>query len=559
MKNLIAFSAVKSFYDANNDFLDIICEFVLQSIGDSHDNVVKIQEKIKSDFTLDIPLDVITSALRKLKGKMKWVSYDTDFSNIKLSQEGKKERINISRKIDEAKRENNALLSDLGNFIKNENGKQIQITDVEKKLNDFISSDPAGVISCAGLIISNDNKFISEDSNIIGKYIIEKEQKDPDNFRRLKSVIYGHIVFMSLQVNKLETPPKLKSFHVYLDSNIIFSLIDLHDEQYNKSAKEMVEVLKKIFIGIRVFNFTLDEVKKKLSLYINKQSQYVPDIEVDSIYYKMKSKNIKETDVLLIINDLEDQLMKMGISVDYSFNLTKLISGKEDKIKKLFSKKEEKHKSHRNRFTIEHDISAIEAVRSIRKVSSSRIEKCRAVFLTADNVLSKFNAEDYDHIQTQTVPEVIFRSQLVNFLWLKNPGIAENLVIQDLLNGYIKTKLISQNLWDIFLEELKTRVASKTYTSEDVAILISLKETRNILSNIQGSPNDYSRKIKNEILDSKLIDNFKKQNKEKDLLKKYKKEAEEILEEKEGKLGEMNKIFSNINKNIEEKCSKFWP
>jgi hypothetical protein len=114
-------------------------------------------------------------------------------------------------------------------------------------------------------------------------------------------------------------------------------------------------------------------------------------------------------------------------------------------------------------------------------------------------------------------------------------------------------------LWDIFLEELKTRVASKTYTSEDVAILISLKETRNILSNIQGSPNDYSRKIKNEILDSKLIDNFKKQNKEKDLLKKYKKEAEEILEEKEGKLGEMNKIFSNINKNIEEKCSKFWP
>ena len=57
---------------------------------------------------------------------------------------------------------------------------------------------------------------------------------------------------------------------------------------------------------------------------------------------------------------------------------------------------------------------------------------------------------------------------------------------------------------------LKKQVEQNKYTKEDIATLVSLSETKSILSEIQEGNQDYSESVKKKIIDSGLIEDAKK-------------------------------------------------
>jgi len=330
----------------------------------------------------------------------------------------------------------------------------------------------------------------------------------------------------------------------------------------------MLKVLKSFNVGLNVFSFTLEEIKAKLFSYTGKYHAYVHDIEVDSIYYRIRAKGLDEADVMLLAENLEDSLGQFNIVIDYFYGSVELLDVDKELSSRLVQKKEERlfeqrdgrqiRTNHKHPATIEHDLLAIRAIKKIRGRSFDRIESSKAIFLTADGVLTRFDYEEYGHFEKRTIPEVFFRTQLVSFLWFKNPEISTKLPICDLLSGYIQTKMISEKLWDTFIWELKKQVEQNKYKKEDIATLISLKETKSVLAEIQEGNRDYSEEIKKKIIDSNLIEKARKIREEGIELKRYQEEAERILKEKDKQVEVANLTLIGVGKKIEKSCFRFW-
>lgn len=263
------------------------------------------------------------------------------------------------------------------------------------------------------------------------------------------------------------------------------------------------------------------------------------------------------------VNNLEEELGGFGIKIDYytSVSLTeednaialKLIQRKEEKRQWLITNPE----------IAKHDIAVIKAIRLLRGKSSFRIEDSNSIFLTADTVLAKFDFDEFGHKERQTIPEVFFRGQMVNFLWLKNPEIADGLPIKTLLNSYVKTKIISQRLWETFRDELKKQFREGKLTEEDIAGLISLMETRNILRDIETESKNYVKDINDKIINGTLIEKARRTREEAEVLKKYKKETESVLrirndqlEKANAELKSQREKIDKINKKIGIDCAE---
>lgn len=558
MKELIAYSAIKSFYDNKNDLLEIVCFFILQTIDKEITDSEKIQQRIIRNFGLNIPIDVICSALKRLRNNNNYIIYSEKFTRIALTKEGEEKKLASAETIENTRRESNALIQNLKEYFKTATGQEISAIDLGVYLKEYILNGLFNVGPSP-----DEQKIPSKYFVIIGSYFEEKDKNDPENYNRLKSIVYGQILSSILEKDRVDEKVKLKKLNIYFDSNIIFSLMGLHAEYYNTTAKEMVAVLKKFGFDLKIFNFTLDEVRTKLLLYPEKQDQYFQDIEVNSIYSRMKLERITEAELMTRVNNLEEELGGFGIKIDYytSVSLTeednaialKLIQRKEEKRQWLITNPE----------IAKHDIAVIKAIRLLRGKSSFRIEDSNSIFLTADTVLAKFDFDEFGHKERQTIPEVFFRGQMVNFLWLKNPEIADGLPIKTLLNSYVKTKIISQRLWETFRDELKKQFREGKLTEEDIAGLISLMETRNILRDIETESKNYVKDINDKIINGTLIEKARRTREEAEVLKKYKKETESVLrirndqlEKANAELKSQREKIDKINKKIGIDCAE---
>ncbi len=568
MKDIVAFSAIKSFYDSERDLLDIVCGFVLYKINENTNNAENLKIEINKEFVLDIPSDIIHSALKRLRNKYGFIDCADGYAKVVLTSHGIEEQRKNHITVEQTRRQYNELLLDIKNFVDRKNGNKISLEYARDLLKTTILNNPSDVFKFAfpGVL---EMQARTKTLSVVGEYIFEQEKNNSQKFEVLKSIIYGNILASALENGKMETGGKLDNLDVYFDSNIIFSLLGLDDDLRNNVAIEMLKVLKALNIKLKIFSFTLDEVKSKLLSYAGKYHAYVPNIEIDSIYFRIKTKGLKETDILLLVNNLENSLNNLGIAIDYSSTSTELTDFDRGLILKLTQKKEERllsaqktgsqtKQNHKHPATIEHDLLAIRAIKEIRSRSFDRIESSKAIFLTADAILARFDYGEYDHFDKRTIPEVLFRTQLVNFLWFKNPKTSALLPIRDLMSGYIQTKMISERLWDAFIWELKKQVEQNKYTKEDIATLVSLSETKSILSEIQEGNQDYSESVKKKIIDSGLIEEAKKIREESIKLKKYKKETENMLEERNEQIEATSQVLITVGKNIERSCLCFW-
>ena len=567
MKDLIAFSAIKTFYNSERDLLDIVCGFVLHQIGENVNNAESLKIQINKEFTLDIPSDIIHSALKRLRNKYRFIDCVAGYTRVVLTSEGIGEQRKNHTAVEQIKKQYDDLIIDLKKFIEMKKGIEISRQSAADYLKDAILNSPSDVFRFV-FPSTTETQAHTKALSIVGEYVFEQERKNSQIFEVLKSIIYGNILASALESGKIGAGGNLNKLNIYFDSNIIFSLLKLDDEFHNNAAAEMLKVLKSFNVGLNVFSFTLEEIKAKLFSYTGKYHAYVHDIEVDSIYYRIRAKGLDEADVMLLAENLEDSLGQFNIVIDYFYGSVELLDVDKELASRLVQKKEERlfeqrdgrqiRTNHKHPATIEHDLLAIRAIKKIRGRSFDRIESSKAIFLTADGVLTRFDYEEYGHFEKRTIPEVFFRTQLVSFLWFKNPEISTKLPICDLLSGYIQTKMISEKLWDTFIWELKKQVEQNKYKKEDIATLISLKETKSVLAEIQEGNRDYSEEIKKKIIDSNLIEKARKIREEGIELKRYQEEAERILKEKDKQVEVANLTLIGVGKKIEKSCFRFW-
>ncbi|MFA6160474.1 MAG: hypothetical protein WC678_05355 [Parcubacteria group bacterium] len=565
-QRITIFAAIKSFYETDQDMVSVFGNVVLQVIEPSKKNLlIDIQNVISDLFKIEIPSNVLRTILKRLK-KNGYINYENiDVATINLTKIGEEKRVEIADGLKDMSREKRALLENMKTSIQNSQYEgDVSEAILENELDNFIEKN----FYNASLVLHGDQKTKcysdSELHSCIADFFVKSEKSDPTSFKRLKSILYGKIISFAFLKNNFETNAKFKGFKIYLDTNVVFSLMGYHEDFYNKSASEVAKIIKELGLKLAIFSFTKDEIVNKLRGYLKDYGKYSSAIVVDSIYHVLKKRNISKSDVIVIIENIEKRLSEIEIETDYSFREADLLREKEDDIEKLKKIKQ------KNPYSISHDLAAALAIKKLRNGSDAHIiENAKVVFLTADALLSRYSFNEYGHKINQTIPEVIFIDEFASILWLKNLEGADSAYIHNFLASYTRKKLISSQLWEKFILEMEKQKEKGVITDSDIEILMSHGETENILKN-KGSDGfndllseDNIEKIKKEMkkVTSELLKNneamIEKEAKLKEVIVKNS-DNETIITDKNKEIEEIKAKLQEANKLLETKCVRKW-
>jgi hypothetical protein len=226
--------------------------------------------------------------------------------------------------------------------------------------------------------------------------------------------LFGKVIAHSfINFGNYEKGSNFHNLTLYLDTNIIFSILGFHLDSYNKPVLEMINIFKSANISLKIFEFTLGEVLYKLEKYWDEYDNYSSSVPVDSIYYTLKLKGYSKSDIIHLIENIENELDSHGVGIDYNFDIESL---KKDETSDLFSRLSS-HKIGKPVVVIDHDASVISAIKILRGNRKTRIlEKSKYIFVTADNALIYFSKKN---TSPGLIPDVLPSGYITSIFWLK--------------------------------------------------------------------------------------------------------------------------------------------
>jgi len=470
-KLICTYSLVKTLYEQGKDYIDSFWPLVLKVIPKDKTplNLASIQKELKENFTLDIPEHSLKTIITRAKKKGYMVQQKRQF---RLTDQGNK-YIDSLELESEVERRINELLEDIKNYLNEQLRLSLTLNDTYDIVLSFLRGNIDSLVeffnpysSIIQLTISRP-KIDKYDSVLVNYFEIAKQRK-PYLYRTLTDVIYGSVISTAASNRDIaEINKKFEHTQIFLDSNYLFSILDLHFPEFNKPAKELFNLLKLYRFELRVFDFTIDEMVGVLRNYFIEQHLYIPGVRVSSIYSNLKSQGLTIEDVREIIAKIESKILELGIKIEPTrIDLKDYKSPKEEYRSKL-----SKYKPCQNLRSQNHDIAAVEKIREIRRLLKREIESSKALFLTSDLRLSKFDFLEMGHREKATVCEVIQDKLLTNILWLKNPSIVKDIPLKSIIAVHSREMFIDREIWRRFCETITKLKEDTSINSKDISML----------------------------------------------------------------------------------------
>ena len=391
-------------------------------------------------------------------------------------------------------------------------------------------------------------------------YVKETERSDPSSFETLREAVQGSIISIALYGDSASDAAKrFAPTKLFLDTNLVFSLLGLHNDLFNKRAAELNSLIEneKSF-ELWLFDFTLEEIIRVLKVYPRNRHKYFGGIDVATVYSSMSKKGISESDLLKLIVEIDEHLAKLHIQILSTGSKLKDADKELSPVQNnIFS-----YKRYQSPFSRYHDLLAIEHVERIRGGSQRKIRDAKAFFLTSDRRLAHYAMVELNHTQQATISEVITDQVLTIMLWLRDPKAVAPLSLSSLIALHSRRLFVERHVWDVFVAKLTDLQSSKKITDEDIGIVIYDQRIQSELAKI--SPEDASGKLTDEWvlqtaeeskkrLESKQIDEMKGLSaKFAEEMREARNEKQTLMKSVEARASEVAEILAKLR----EDCSR---
>lgn len=533
------------FEENKQDNISLLIPFVIKIIHD--DNTVTkeiIVEKMRKEYAFyDMPraiIDIIINRLKKqgiIRQKNNMFEFNIDSTNMVKEFDNRYEK---------SKKQIDKIINELLKYFKNNTDIKLNYMDCKNSFAMFLDKN--------GYLLYEDiNNSMRIKNNIdkisyhIGRFINYHKELSDDTYTSLLNVIEGSLIANALYVNiDSDNNADLHRLTCYFDAPFMLRVLDFKLPEENKSAMELVELLKKLNVKIKCFKHNFNEIENILEEFIRNYGK-----QSEKTLENLVIKNYSETDLRSLLNNLEDAFKGLGIEIvetpEYDKKKYKYVIDEKKLEDNLIAVYKD---SSINRKTIEIDVKSVSAIMRLREGKEYRkLEDCNALFITMNKDIRNETNKLLNIDSKFKISPVISDIDLTAIIWLKslinNKNIPEMKLTENAMAALKPTTAIRKRI-NQTISNLKTNKYNVTVDSLG-NLLCSNYFVENLMLNVDGDP----KKINPNILINTYEDTLK-QNKllndnEKKLSFENEKLTRKLLEKEENDKQYKNNVIKKYN------------
>jgi hypothetical protein len=486
-------SGIKNF---NEIFIPIVKSALckLNGLGiKSGQSIMEIKVKVDEVFALDIPIPILRDILNSISTNIAedssnefFLHKDGSFQMNKfLFEDFEEELVEQEEDVKEIEKIYLTYLNSIGVDPSKEASIFEYIDSNRSNLSKFFAQKD----------IAESNKDYLHQANFVNSI---KGNRSVYNI--LKRIYLGSIIAAYLEVEIGEASKKLD---LLLDTNFILGLLDLNSIESAHTCRKISEICDRLGYTKSILPFTIEETE----MLIERKAESIENaffqgaLDPESIYNAAKRRNLSKTQLLQIVNNLQQKLQN-----DFAIR----IIGNDEKYRSLakyqyaeifnFYKK----LRHDNAYSALHDTTAIAYVKEKRgKQIKGDFMKANCWFVTNTPFqLALPQSNGY-------LPEIIRAEDILNFLWLSNPNVTGFIGSSELTSMGL-TRLVSSTISYSLpstkvlkdLDDNFNAFGGKEITADDTIMVSSMiarkriKRPEDLNRLASEKPEDFIKKVK---------------------------------------------------------------
>lgn len=494
------FSVLKAFTDSGKSILDCLVPFIeyaMATLGTEYMETTDIKQVIRDDCGIDIPFSTLKTLFKRLKRLNHITDYES-FSRIRVVKNVTIESSEYRAKMQDFNRDTTQLLTDCykycGFTFPNAEMPELFLAYIQmyQKYLD-VNED---IVDVASAEIEPKDEYMR-----ISEYILEISKLNTQYFNTFKGIFYGYILsqFVAQNSDNASTH-KLKALTIYVDSNYLLRVLEMQSPLLCSASIELLEMMKNSGITVVVLPEIISEVRAVLNRYY---FRYLNDKDsllelhgsrveqIDGVIGAFFRKNMTNTELQDFIDNLEVEIksLKISISSEEIDTSAKYIEKEQEKIAefKIKNGKIENHGSlaeqDRSKAIIAKnsllDARVLNFIRGKRRAASYRLDLCKCLFLTCDNVVYSVNS--FYHKPHNTIPEAIIKGKLTNALFISNPQNDSDVPVSLLVSIFKSSSYLSFELLSRFHKDLQNYIKSNP---EQAQYLASVFRNQNLFTDL---------------------------------------------------------------------------
>lgn len=397
------------------------------------------------------------------------------------------------------------------------------------------------------------NIFIQNADEIRAKYISQ-----------LADATFTSFALISDDETKKFLNGKFSEVKLFLDTNFIFGILDLHKNNEDSSAKEIIEELKKNNLPFKLIYHpeTLNEFKrtfdsKSLLLKETKWTKEISKIAleinqlspIEELYHKQNINNEIDPKLFLQKYDQVDKILSSLGLIEYqprwqSDEDKYEIERDVEEFQSFYEKN--KNRKHKSFYNFKHDIVVLREVRSLNPKKTKFLDS-KAFFLSSDYILGKFEKQYYKS------------DWEINFL--VNPSVFLQLIRPFIENDYESNKKFIDTFsisdfrsFDIDYSTTTSKtlqILNDNYYDASYELKVKILRDQVLLDKLEKAESAYDQKI--SLIDSYIVIENSKLVDENNFIKKQLEESNQLKDQLSSKKQKAETHIRDIKNENEEK------
>lgn len=473
-RGLATVALLKTFFDSGHDHIGMFLPFVIDVIA-AHPTedfaVTDIKEGLYSRHGLDVPIPALQTLLSR--AAKKWPIRREGGRYLKSATDSWGPDLIKERAVIE--REHAAVASNLIDF----GSRRGFVFQAEEEalalLMTFLEENHVTMLVVAG---PDKPEFSSSSLSrrtfvLIAHFIKESFRSDPNTANYIMRMLEGLVLQNTLLLRDIgQIGQKFTNLKVFLDTRFLLHALGYAGDAAKLAARETIDLLKATNASLMVFERTIDEVKRILSVYQHRLGtpSGIASLRPTEVTRHLVMYHYSPSDIVQAISLLEHNIRQLGMSIrpfpqrDPGHTLA------EETLSHRLQKLGETEMAER----VMHDVDCTAGILTFRAGHYSHsVEGVRAVFATSSASVVKTVTDWYRENEGLGIPPVVHIIALSNVGWLKRPKMAGRLKQNELTALCSAALRPSEVAWNAFIRTLKKLHESGELNSDEcVAIVV---------------------------------------------------------------------------------------